>query len=337
MRRLPSYFLAAAVACAAIAAAAHAQDGGAPAGAETEKPGYDLSMMQVAIEARVVEVNENRSRDLGVDSIFDRRTGAPSTLEVEGAASKFRPNLDALPGLVFDPSEGYVLSQSSQTPGLNLEVVDEGNYGQLTGKLRALVERGDAEIRSRPIVVALNGTPAIIETVDEIPFQDIVHEKGTYVLIVKFEKVGIKLTVTPSIQEPLEKELVELDLSNIEVSGVSRYETVRQVNRPVFVTSNANTKVVLHNRETLLIGGLKSRREVVNENRVPILGALPLVGWFFRSEHRELRDTDIVFSITPHILPPGTNPILPFDFTNRAILDEPLASPTVDEPFDALE
>jgi len=321
--------------------AAKEQPSAAPKPAPTPAAHFDVSMMQIAVEAMVVEVNETFARDLGVDLVLTPRTDAtPDNLELEGSTSKFPLDLDQLPVPVFEPDVGSKLDYGNpRSPGGRVDFLNRGRYGRLKGRVQALLEMGEAEIRTRPIVIALNGTKASIETVDEVPFQDIVFDgKGKAVLQVKYEKVGVKLDITPTIVEPVEKEMITLNLSNIEVSDVSHFITVRQVNRPVFVTSNAQSpKVTLHNGETLVIGGLKSRREVVMENRVPILGRIPLLGWLFKSHHKEIRDIDVLFYVTPYILPPGTNPILPFDFEHREVLYEPLASPQVGSMFEDMD
>ncbi|MFC1601592.1 type II secretion system protein GspD [Candidatus Sumerlaeota bacterium] len=303
----------------------------APAAVSAPTTSPDLSalgtsVMQVAIEALVVEINENRTRDLGIEYTFNRNELYHPDNILEAVDASLPITLPPVNVPVFDDVGqlgGFALGHISRTPGIGatLAGMDLGSAGRVSASLRALLEQGDAEIRTRPIAVALNGTKVTIETVDEIPFQDVVFKGNSDRLDVKFEKVGVKLHVTPRIVEPLERQLIDLDLTKIEVSGVSTFITVRKVNRPVFVTSSANSRIVLHNAETLVIGGLKSKREVVMEDRIPVLGRIPLLGWLFKSQHKEIQNTDVLFFLTPYILPPGVNPILPFDFEHDQVLN----------------
>ena len=278
-------------------------------------PLYDINLMQVAIVAFVVEVNEKYARDVGVKTLYNRNIESLGNLEVDEISSTFLPNI---------------------TTGLDLILEDRLSDGSLvSARIKALLEQDKAEIRTRPIVITMHKKKAIIETVDEIPFQDVKFNKnGAPGLAVTYEKVGIKLDVTPTVLEPLAKELVELNLHNIEISSLTQFNTINKVNRPVFALSKASTKVVLHNKDTLVIGGLKSRREVLSEDRVPYIGRIPLLGWLFKYHRKEMRDNDIFILITPHILPPGTNPILPYDFKRQEVLDEPLANPSVGNMFE---
>jgi type II secretory pathway component GspD/PulD (secretin) len=194
--------------------------------------------------------------------------------------------------------------------------------GQISGSIRVLLDEGKAQLRTHPIVVALNKTPAIIETVEEIPFQDVSFtNKGDPFLDVKYEKVGVKLEVTPTIRD-LKRRIIELDIRKITVSSVTTYTTIHEVNRPVFAESTTNTCVEMKDAETIIIGGLKTRREVMREDRVPILGDIPILGWLFKSHTKYTEMKDTLFFITPHLLDPDSSPILPFDFVNGTLLLE---------------
>jgi type II secretory pathway component GspD/PulD (secretin) len=298
---------------AATSPVAPASSGEVLATSASQTASLDPGMMQVVLEAFAVEVNENKTRDIGVDSSFNRNIGNTlNNLEVDRLASSFAPGL----------AEGVALNYASVN-----------KYGAFNAQLQALLDSGDAEIRTRPIVATLNNTEAAIQTVDRVPYQDIIYEKnGQSNLGITFRDVGIKLKVRPEIQSPLEKGMIKIFLNNIEVSGVSHFVTVRNVDRPVFVTSKANSdELLVRDGETLVIGGLKSKREVVVEKRTPYIGAIPGLGWAFKNEHKEVRDTDLLFFITPHLLPPGANPVLPYNFEHKDILTNPLASPSLEK------
>jgi type II secretory pathway component GspD/PulD (secretin) len=251
----------------------------------------DPSMIQIAIEALIVEVNESRSREIGMDYALDvKELGKIAIQNITGAR---------IPGI-----------------GASFTDISVGNLGTIAAELRLLLDSGDAAVRTRPVAVALNGTEVEIETVNEVPYQDVAFDQGNTMLRVAWEKVGVRLKVLPRLLVDDPERRIELDIQELKVSSVSNFINIRDVSRPVFQTSNATTKVLLHDAETLVIGGLKSKRKITRENRVPYLGQIPLVGSFFKYQEQKTENTDIVFYITPHVLTPGVNPILPFDFSN---------------------
>jgi len=200
--------------------------------------------------------------------------------------------------------------------GVNIMGMDISR-GVLAARLRALVNTGDAEIKSQPMAVALENTKAIIETVDEVPFQDVKFLPGKTLplLDVSFEKVGVRLEVTPTIENE-KLRLVRLNIEKIEVSSVTSFITIRGVSRPLFAKSDASTEVVIPSGETLVIGGLKSQRDHRAISGIPFLQKIPLIGLLFRNTKVIKEQTDVLFFITPYILEPGENPILPVDFVH---------------------
>ena len=274
----------------------HASDGRSTEGIRvTPSPNppanVSSSMIQIAIEALVVEVNESRSREIGVDYALDVKELGKIAIQNIAAAR--------IPGI-----------------GASFTDISVANLGTIAADLRLLLDSGDAAVRTRPVAVALNATVVEIETVNEVPYQDVAFDQGNALLRVAWEKVGVRLKVLPRLLVDDPERRIELDIQELNVSSVSDFVNIRGVSRPVFQTSNATTKVLLHDAETLVIGGLKSKRKITRENRVPFLGQIPLLGVLFKYQEQKTENTDIVFYITPHILTPGMNPILPFDFEN---------------------
>ncbi len=278
----------------------------------------DVTLRQVAIEALMVEVNEDVERKYGINYTLNRDETKNEGNVFEGANVGFPFKSDQVYVPVFrDTRNGYTIDRISQLPGIGLNLVGiDIPPGQLSAQIRLLITEGKARIRTHPIVVALHGTTAKIETVEEIPFQDVTFtNKGDPYLDVKYEKVGVKLEVIPRVRD-IEKGLIELEIKTINVSAVSQYVTIQQVNRPVFAESIANTTMELKSGETLIIGGLKTQREVTETNQVPILGSIPLIGWLFKNRTKEMEVKDTLFFITPHLLEPDQSPILPWDFVH---------------------
>lgn len=276
----------------------------------------------VAIEALVIEVDEERARQLGFNyglSTLDSNGGNSSSVLDGGnvglGPSAFTP---ASVATLAEQTDGSTsIGFANRMPGLGISLAGMNvDASVISAELRALVDHGEAVIRTRPVGVALNKTKVEIQTVDELPYVDI-KDGGN--LNIQKKRVGVKLEVTPYIELDYPG-AVTLDISNIEVSSGSRFMTLQDIDRPVITLSKTQTKVTLREGETFVIGGLKTRRKTVEEKKVPILGHIPLIKWFFFSRHEVVRNVDILFFITPNILAPGENFLLPYDFENREFL-----------------
>jgi type IV pilus assembly protein PilQ len=274
---------------------------------------------QIAIEGLVVEVGEDMTRELGLEYSYNRSEARSPGSVLKGATFRFptAPRSVTVPDFV-DTDSAFKIDQQDRELGFGINIVGmDISRGVLAARLRALVNTGDAEIKSQPMAVALENTKAIIETVDEVPFQDVkfLPNQTSPLLDVSFEKVGVRLEVTPIIENE-KLRLVRLNIEKIEVSSVSSFITIRGVSRPLFAKSDASTEVVIGSGETLVIGGLKSQRDREAVSGIPFLRKVPLIGILFRNTRVIKEQTDVLFFITPYILEPGENPILPVDFSH---------------------
>lgn len=284
------------------------------------------NLHMIAIEALVIEINEERTRDLGLTYGFTEQTRlADGTIINEGPRAFEGGNITL--GRRLTPVRVPVLIKGQQgltdigfqdrLPGIGVSLVGMNISGAVfSAQLRALLERGDALIRTRPIATALNNTMVRIEAIDEVPYLD---RKSNRNLEVTFDRVGVKVQVKPRI-ENLRRRIINLDIGQMEVSSVSQFITTEGVERPVFNTSNTNTNVTLNEGETFVVGSLKTRRRTRQFDQVPILGRIPVLGHLFRSRQDLDRNVDVLFFITPYILRPGENFLVPFDFRNQQAL-----------------
>jgi len=291
--------------------------------AQTSSLKKDKNKRHIAIEAMVVEVSQEYTRNLGLSYTLNRNEDvAPNNnLKAMDVRFPFNPDLVNVPTFSdADNDQGFDLGNTQQLPGLGISLsgMDIG-MGTFSANLRTLLLSGNAEVRAHTIAVALHNTPVVIETVDEVPFQDVKYVKGQHRLDVSYEKVGVKLRATPKIMD-MAKERIELDIKELDLSSVSGYVTLQNVNRPIFAKSSANTCVKITNGETFILGGFKIKRDVVKESGIPFLRRIPILGYLFKSEKKVEENRDILFFITPYLLEPGTSPILPYDFLHGEYL-----------------
>jgi len=291
-----------------------------------------LQFYQIAVEAIVVEVSEKYSRQLGIQYTYSRNP-------TEGAVVKgvdVNAHDPAIPGVIVPQLKiipgGVNFGNVTRTAGagFSLTGMDVGD-GQMGVRLRALIEEGKAQIRSRPMAITLNKQMVKIETVDKVPYQDVTFAAGIGQMAIQFEPVGVKLHAIPDIKS-LPEGLIDLDLVKLEVSSVGRFINIGHVQRPVFQKSEANTRVIVHNHDTLVIGGFKIEQDTRNGQGVPFIRRVPVIKYLFSNENKNLDRRDILFYITPHILPPGIQPTLPAKFENRAPLTGIMLIPPAPAP-----
>ncbi len=174
--------------------------------------------------------------------------------------------------------------------------------------LRALSENRRLEVLSRPQVMTLDNQPAFIQVGQRVPriTGSNVGVTGT-VNTVELENVGLILGVTPRIS-PDGMVVMEIDSEKSDVGSeadgipvlVSTDGTV--VKSPRINVTTAQTTVSAANGETIILGGLITKRNEELRRRVPYLSDLPLLGQLFRYDLESMRRTELLIILTPHIV-----------------------------------
>lgn len=229
----------------------------------------DVPERQVEIEARIIEATTNFARQLGVElglqigKITDRVQGQAAV-----AAS-------------FDGPVGL----GRLVVGKVLDTV------RLDAIIGAAETQGEARILSKPRVSAQNNAEAIITQGARIP----IPVQQNFTTTVRFETAALQLTVTPRVTDK-DTVLLNIHLEN-NVPDFSR--TVLGI--PTILTSESRTQVLVDDGGTSVIGGIYVEVDRQQENRVPGLGSIPLLGYLFKNSQLEKETREILFFITPNI------------------------------------
>ena len=178
--------------------------------------------------------------------------------------------------------------------------------------LKALANSYDTNILSAPRITTVNNRPAEIKIIQKLPWAEPEVEMSDQGIAItwniNFEEVGIILKVTPTITDDgkivmeLEPEVSEKvdDYQLTVVQGTTEIPyTV-----PVIDKRSADTKVVIGNGQTLIIGGLIKEKNTKGVTKVPILGDIPLLGWFFKSKKDTKDKTELLIFVSPTIVTP---------------------------------
>ena len=255
---------------------------------------------QVLIEAKIVEVNLDRSFQFGIDWNAVARAGT-STI---GVAS-------GLPTRLPRPTGG--------APTGNVEFTLSGNRGEINAVLNALSSQGDVRVLSSPRVSALNNQRAVFDvTTGEIVFNVtttlFTNPNGTTTpqqqVTPQQVNVGIVLDVLPQIGAD---NTVTMNIRPV-VTSVSRTATFTSTDgavfqAPVIDTRETDTMARLRNGETIIIGGLMQTRREKVQSGVPGLRSIPLLGRLFTKYSDVERKAELVIFLTPTIIagqPPVT-------------------------------
>jgi type II secretion system protein D len=175
--------------------------------------------------------------------------------------------------------------------------------GDINAFMRALESQGRVEVLSRPQVLASDNQHAIINVGQRVPFitNSQITQYGGTINTIMYQQVGIILDVTARINPD---GFVKLEVKP-EVSSISKSSDVQVVpNVPAVVIDNrtAETTVTVQDGHTIVIGGLITTNDSKTENKVPILGDIPGLGWLFKSTSVQKDRRELLIILTPTVL-----------------------------------
>jgi len=279
----------------------------------------DIPVKQVLIEARIVIVSDDFSRDLGVrfGGAFVGNYGSNDGLMYMG--SQGLNSADGERGPIISPNgpggvgidgnqvatppvpDRYLVNLPISNPAgrLALTLLDSDYVVDL--EITAAQTEGRGEIVSAPRVITANGKEASIEQGVEIPYQESASSGAT---TTQFKKAVLSLKVTPQIT-PDDRVILDLTVNKDSVGQVVPSATGGFV--PSIDTREITTQVLVNDGQTVVLGGIleTERRDTVN--KVPYLGNIPGLGVLFRSKQKTDNKDELLIFVTPKILREGAD------------------------------
>lgn len=266
----------------------------------------DVPVRQVLIESRIVIANDDFSKDLGVrvgytgvraldehNLTATSGTSAGTDVMVDADGDNAR-GLDALNTGPDVEGRYNVNFPASASNAASIAWAILGKNYLVDLELSALQTEGRGEVVSNPRVVTSNQTEAVIEQGVEIPYQEASSSGATSV---SFKKAVLSLSVTPQIT-PDDRVVMDLEVSKDSVGGI--YSGIPSIN-----TRSVTTQVLVDNGDTVVLGGIYETSTAVGENKVPLLGDIPLLGYLFRSKSNTESKAELLVFVTPKILNEG--------------------------------
>ena len=241
---------------------------------------FDKPAQQIVIEARLVNMNQEAARDLGV------RLGliAPGQQPSEGGAA---PALGGHAGLDLS---ARTLESAAATFGFTQAVSITQRL--LDTELSALESQGKAKVIASPRLIASNQIAAVIEAGEDIPYQEFSMNGNTSVA---FKKAVLRLQVVPQITAKLE--LMMSLMINQDADSGKRVQGV-----PIIATKSIETHILVKHGQTVVLGGIYQQDQNRQVDQIPFLGDLPWVGALFQRQHMRIRHETLLIFITPRIV-----------------------------------
>jgi len=276
----------------------------------------DIPIRQVMIEARIVIAQTNLDEELGIEwggGYINTEKG--DIVSVSGSREAVVDLNNAVingetPTLTFPASGGGAGGTTGNNQGLGAALVDLGLSTAtsgfavgftsddlfLTAELSALEASGKGEVVSQPKIITGDKQQATIKSGTEIPYQEGAASGAT---TTAFKEAVLKLEVTPNIT-PDDRILLDLIVNQDSVGDLVPSGSGGLI--PTIDTTELTTQVLVGNGETVVLGGVFQNEELLQVQKVPLLGDIPVVGTLFRSTANKTSKTETLIFITPRIL-----------------------------------
>jgi type III secretion protein C len=251
----------------------------------------DIDTPLLEIEASVIDISDDKSESLGVDwRLHGRRfdvVGSPNGLAGRGNLPESQRNV----------ANDLLYSNNPLSAGAGLVGTlifgNERNY--FLARINALAEQGDARLISRPRVLTIDNTEAVLQSTREF----YVRVAGRDEVDLFNVSLGLTMRVTPTVVDDGQGVRVKL-VVRIEDGAIQGNATVDQI--PIVSRNAISTQALVGDGQSLLIGGYRVEERRNDRAEVPGLSKVPLLGWLFGQKSSSVQRVERMFLITPRIV-----------------------------------
>ncbi|AJI57146.1 type IV pilus secretin PilQ family protein [Francisella philomiragia] len=236
----------------------------------------DVPNDQVLIEARIVEVTRTSGLELGFNYTVSHPSGVDVGLKTFGTASESDTVVASTAKLAY-----------TLAGGLSLEM-----------EIRALENESLANQVASPHLVVANNETAFIKDGQDVPYQ---QATASGAASVAFQEAVLELQVTPQIA-PDGNIVMEVLVTKNSVGASSGKTSTGEDLPPIIDKREVTTKVMVKDGETVVIGGIYSKKQIETRNKIPFLGDIPYLGYLFSNTVIGDTDSELLIFITPKII-----------------------------------
>jgi general secretion pathway protein D len=261
----------------------------------------DVRRLQVLIEAAIVEVTADFSRQLGSELFIADLSGSNTPL-----------GLTAPSGTLAQILKNIALGNSGLPDDIGTSPLLAGGRLNADGTsfaaiIRALSTNGDVNLLSTPSITTMDNEKAKIVVGQNVPFRTGSTTSGSNgtsnpFTTIQREDVGLTLEVTPHIHDgnlvrlKVHSEVSEVDPASLSVIGAQGSADLITNIRTI------DTTILVDDQEVIIIGGLMRDKETFNDTKVPLLGSIPGIGFLFRSSSTTTQKQNLLVFLRPTVL-----------------------------------
>ena len=274
---------------------------------------------QILVEARIYDITSRDKLDLGVEWTAGRNTNFQSGGIGTNPLTPGPRNPFGVGGF----SAATAKTAAATTGFLRFGTLNE--HVDIDVQIRAEQEITEATLLANPRILVLDNETALFDIITEHPYVERTVSASGITESVKFKEVGVKLTVTPHVTRNGMLRLHLMPEFNVFVERV----TLSTTDIPVVDTRKVDTIALVKDGQTVVLGGMRKKDVSKEENKIPLLGDLPLIGGLFRFEGEDTAVTELIVFITPRIV--GQEPVLSLDeqeALDQTEFERPQTSPT---------
>ena len=265
----------------------------------------NISGQQVVLEVQVAEVNKSALSAYGLDFLMYDED--PRHMSLEG-----KKILGTYAGQVSTPdAESRDLYAQE---GITAVIKWLGDKREFSTVIKALQQKGDLKLLANPQLICLSGEEASFLVGGEvpIPIAQTITAGGVPSVTIEWKEYGVKLNFLPTV--------VDTDLINLKITPeVSSLDWGNMISFggysiPALRTRKADATVELNSGQSVVLGGLLSTEETKTIKRVPILGHIPIINFFFSRRETTKSETELLIIVSPRIISSvaeETIPLLP--------------------------
>ena len=249
----------------------------------------DVELKQVSLEAKILAIDKNASKNLGVEWFWSAFPQYPDRevdyYQSSNGASREKITTERN----FNDNTGYGILRFGRGPeGYPFEWY----YG---ARINALVTDGKAKILSRPNVTTIQGHEAIINVGSSVPVPKVSSTNTSTTTEIEYRDAGIILKYTPRINS-------DGTITATIHTEVSTPQYVEDLKAYRFNTRSADTVVTVKDGEPMIIGGLIGSEEEKSISKIPFLGDLPILGALFRTHRNSKSESELMIFLTAHVV-----------------------------------
>ncbi|MES2308655.1 MAG: type II and III secretion system protein [Verrucomicrobiota bacterium] len=297
---------------------------------------FEFKLKDVALAQRIASLSSIGEQQNGTLATFDRTPSVNTGLR---GSQGFRVN--GLDSVISGNSVGL------PTPNALKLGVSGLTGSELQTILTAIAQKKSTDFLASPTVRVKVGSKALMNNARRMPYPvafdkpkvpaiQVVAGAGgattfpaaafvpSFPNSFEFKDIGVKMEVQPQV--PADKSSVELALAPdiidfdgfinygeqvniIDAGGAAHFFSANTINQPVFVSRKIQTKVTVKDKYTFVLAGLGRDEVQKTDDKIPILGDLPLIGSAFRSHAVKTTKKNLLIFVTPRILLPDGTPL----------------------------